>query len=206
MSIDSTSGTPKPSCSLIETKTPRGRVAGQQLVVRHVAEEDHLRGREALLVGEGLQGVEVGAPARQLADQDAGARRATRSASSSSRAGSRSSGRLFGASRPTKSRLVRPSSSMPAQHRARRLAVAVEVEVDRQDAGAREPEGLELEPVELAVGEAEVHVRRPGCRAPRGRPGRCGPCSVVPAGEVLGRRDVVVEQHAPARGARERPR
>ena len=90
---------------------------------------------------------------------------------------------------------MRPSSSIAAQHRARGLAVAVEVEADRQHARARDAERLELEPVELAVGEPEV------ARAARSVVELLAPDPadarelVVPAREELGRGDVVVEQH-----------
>ena len=163
--------------------------------MRDVAGEDHLLGGEALLVGEGLQRVEVGAPARELPHQHE-AHVGRDEALPVAREADEVLGLLV-RDEPADEEQVRPAVlEQPAQHRARRLAVAGEVEADGQDPGARDPERLELPPVELAVREAQVAVPGQGRELLPAHPADPGHV-VVPAGEVLGRGDVVVEEHAP---------
>ena len=182
----------------------RRRVARDEFVVRDVPEEHHLVGREALLVGERLERVEVRAPAGQLAHEHH-AHVLRQEALPIAREADQVIGALVRREAPDEQQVGATVLQHAEQHRARRLAVAVEVEQDRQHPRARDAQRRELEPVELAVGEPEVAVRRQ--RTELLAPDAADASElVVPAHEVLGRGDVVVQQHAPAAVLAERRR
>ena len=72
--------------------------------------------------------------------------------------------RLFGTIRPTNRMLIRPSPRIFSSA-GRRGASVMRAGIDgnRQHAGRREPQLLELLPVELGVAERQIHVADERC-------------------------------------------
>ena len=72
-----------------------------------------------------------------------------------------SSIRLFGAMRPTNRKFASPSSEYGVEHRmSGRAASGARVDGDRQHAGVREAERLELLTVVVGIAEGQVRCRR----------------------------------------------
>ena len=90
-----------------------------------------------------------------------------------------------------------PVTQDPAQDRARGLAVAREVQVDGQHAGAAEAGRLQLGAVELAVRQGQVHVPGQAAQLLPAQRADARHLGVV-AREERGRRDVVVQEDAAA--------
>ncbi len=123
----------------------------------HMAQEDYLGGGEPLLVGEGLEGLEIATAPGQLAGEE----EADVGGDESPPVAQEPDQVLLALvrSQPAYEEQVGGAIlEQPAQHGVRGLAVAAEIEVDGQHSGSPEPERLELPAVELAVRQAQVHV------------------------------------------------
>ena len=161
----------------------------------HVPREHHLGGVKPLLVVEGPERVHVLAPPRRLPHQqepEVGGDEALPVRGQADEVVVP----LVGHHPPHEEDVGAAVLEQPPQHGVGLLAVAAEVEVDGQHSRAREAQVLELAAVELAVGQGEVHVAeqaRELLPADLADPRQL----VVPAGEELGGRDVVVEQDPP---------
>jgi hypothetical protein len=171
-------------------------VAGEQVAVLEVAGEDHLPRRQAQLDRQRLESVEIAAATRRLAHQHQ-AQVGRDVALPVSGHADEVVMALVGDETADEKDVGAPVREVARQHVARRFRIAREVEVDGQDARAREARRLQLLAVELAVAEGEVHMIAKSAELLAPDPADADHLLVV-ALEEPGGRDVVMDEGAPS--------